>query len=209
LHTQLLAKQPSSTDEPIWQEAGLAARLEIAEGWAVGLGGSGGTLLSDAGYFWQAGPSVQVKPEISRYLRFLLGAGGTFTRLHFESAQEQPFWLAEATADAEVQAGDDNAVMWVGANYALPVASHPGNDDADPVHGSLDPQVRLGLEVGGALSLDTDDWDVYTVFSVLDRGDLEAPNTTLPILDGGFDQQQIVIGVQHRFGPKKRAQEYY
>ena len=38
----------------------------------------------------------------------------------------------------------------------------------------------------------------------LDRGELDKPETTQPILDGGFDQQQIAIGVEYRFDPKPR-----
>jgi hypothetical protein len=62
--------------------------------------------------------------------------------------------------------------------------------------------VRLNLEAGAALSLRADGWNVYASYTIVDRGELDKPETTLPILDGGFDQQQVVIGVEYRFEPK-------
>jgi hypothetical protein len=60
----------------------------------------------------------------------------------------------------------------------------------------------LNLEGGAALSLHSDGWNVYASYTIVDRGELDKPETTLPILDGGFDQHQVVIGVQYRFEPK-------
>ena len=40
-----------------------------------------------------------------------------------------------------------------------------------------------------------------------DRGELDKPETTLPILDGGFDQLQLAIGVEYRFDPKRREEQ--
>lgn len=47
-------------------------------------------------------------------------------------------------------------------------------------------------------------WDVYAVYAVIDRGELGKPETTLPNLDGGFDQRQLVVGVRYRHDPKPR-----
>ena len=71
----------------------------------------------------------------------------------------------------------------------------------------LDPSVQLGLYVGGVVSPRGSNWDLFVVYSFVDRGDLERPETTLPILDGGFDQRQLAIGVQHRFGAKSSNDE--
>jgi hypothetical protein len=57
------------------------------------------------------------------------------------------------------------------------------------------------------LSLHADGWDVYASLTIIDRGELERPETTLPILDGGFDQQQLTIGVEYRFDPKRRDED--
>ena len=40
-------------------------------------------------------------------------------------------------------------------------------------------------------------------------GELSKPETTLPILDGGFDQQQLVVGVEYRFTPKRDDSDDY
>lgn len=104
---------------------------------------------------------------------------------------------------AETQMGDQNASMWVGVNYAVPFVSRPRARAADPERGYLDPQVRLNLEAGGSLSLHSDDWNVYASYTIVDRGELDKPETTLPILDGGFDQHQIAIGVQYHFEPRR------
>ena len=46
--------------------------------------------------------------------------------------------------------------------------------------------------------------DLFAEVSVLDRGDLDAPATTLPILGGGFDQNRFVFGFNRRFGDRGR-----
>lgn len=207
LKTALLAKQPSPSDEPIWQSGSLGLRAEVAEQFALGLGGDLGLLMGKQGWWWSVTPSALYKHEASRHLRFLLGAGGTFTLLRFDRAVSEPYWLQELNADAEVQAGDENAAFWVGAHYSVPLASNPSAANADRTHGFLDPQVRLGLDVGGSMSLSADDWNAYAVYSIVDRGELESPATLLPILDGGFDQRQLVIGVQYRFAPEKHAEQ--
>jgi len=40
--------------------------------------------------------------------------------------------------------------------------------------------------------------DVWLRAAVVDRGDLAVPASVLPILDGGFDQQQLTLGVTYR-----------
>jgi len=69
-------------------------------------------------------------------------------------------------------------------DYAVPFASRPHASAADPERGYLNPRVRMNLEVGGALSLHADGWDVYASYTFVDRGELDKPETTLPILDG-------------------------
>lgn len=63
----------------------------------------------------------------------------------------------------------------------------------------MDPNVRLCLELGGVVSPEDTNWDFYATYSIIDRGSVDAPGSTLPILDGGFDQRQWILGVQHRF----------
>jgi hypothetical protein len=63
-------------------------------------------------------------------------------------------------------------------------------------------RVYTSTASGGVLRVgDNRSWDLYAIYSWIDRGEADRPSTMLPIIDGGFDQQQVVLGVQHRFGP--------
>ena len=59
--------------------------------------------------------------------------------------------------------------------------------------------MALGALVGVTKAL-----DLFVEISMLDRGDLEDPSTTLPILSGGFDQQRLLFGFNRRFGTRRR-----
>jgi hypothetical protein len=203
----LLPKQPTSTHAALFQGAHLGVQAEFAKGFGAALGVGAGPLFGADGVFYRTGPGLSWKPSVSEYLRFVVGAGNAWTILDYRGENSSAFWLGEVVTHAETQIGDDNASMWVGMDYAVPFASRPHAAAADPERGYLDPQVRLNLEVGGALSLRADGWDVYASYTIVDRGELDKPETTLPILDGGFDQQQIAIGVEYRFEPKRRQDE--
>jgi hypothetical protein len=58
----------------------------------------------------------------------------------------------------------------------------------------IDPQARVDFHLGSVLAL-VPDWDLFVDFAVIDRGDLSNASTRLPILDGGFDQEQILFGI--------------
>lgn len=89
--------------------------------------------------------------------------------------------------------------MWFNVEYFYPVVGGPAIDSGDPVRGGLDPQPRVNMHLG-ALAAITNNVDLFLDFSILDRGDLEDGPTTLPILNGGFAQRQIVMGFMRRFG---------
>lgn len=90
----------------------------------------------------------------------------------------------------------------MGIGYALP-AFHRGHD---PVSGAdLDPQPRLDLNLGNAVQL-SDHWDLSIELTIIDRGDRAIPATHLPILDGGFDQIQLSVGVSRRIELSARSQ---
>jgi hypothetical protein len=40
---------------------------------------------------------------------------------------------------------------------------------------------------------------------VIDRGEMASPDTTLPILAGGYDQTQVMVGVTRRFREEGRS----
>ena len=145
------------------------------------------------------------KPQIDRSVRFELALGHSITALDVDR-DRRPFWVEEVVAHGEMQLGEDDAAVWLGVDYALPVASGPDRPSRTSAR-FMDPNVGLGLQVGGVMTPRRSNWDLFVIYSFLDRGDRDRPETTLPILDGGFDQRQLSIGVQHRFGAKSKNDE--
>jgi len=53
-------------------------------------------------------------------------------------------------------------------------------------------------------------WDLFAELAIVDRGDLSNPATRLPVIDGGFDQRQVLFGVtRHLESTKKRYHPNY
>jgi hypothetical protein len=183
-----LMKQPSYTDEQLWQSVSAALRLGLGRKFALSLGGSGGPLLGQDGLWGRASAALEGKTAVHETVAFSGALGLTGTRLH---ADDEP-WLTEANLRGSTifRAGRFFG-MWLGVDLAVPVAH-----EADLM--PFDPQTRLGFHAGMVYAV-VDDWDFYVDVAVIDRGDADNPATTLPILDGGFDQQQIVFGIIRRF----------
>jgi hypothetical protein len=75
----------------------------------------------------------------------------------------------------------------------VPIAHGPeGIDVATGL--SLDPRTHLGVTLGSFFNV-SKKWDMYVTTAWVDRGDAEKPATQLPILDGGFDQVQLAVGI--------------
>jgi hypothetical protein len=196
--TELLIKQPEAWDEPIWQSAHGGLLVPFGHRLAMSVQGGGGELFQEQGFWWQLQSSLLAKPAIGRWARFELALGHSITQLDIDR-DPRPFWLEEVVAHAETQLGERGLAGWLGIDYSLPLASGPDAPNRTSPR-FLDPNVGLSLHVGVVMSPSRSDWDLFAIYSVVDRGDLETPETTLPILDGGFDQHQLTIGVQHRFG---------
>jgi hypothetical protein len=86
------------------------------------------------------------------------------------------------------------AALWLGTQFRFPFVKAA----TSTAEFALDPQTRVNFRVGGVLAY-IEDWDFYAEFVVNDRGELDAPATLLPILDGGFDQTFLVLGLTRRF----------
>jgi hypothetical protein len=190
----VLAKQPSGTDEHVLQGGSLAIRRDLFTRTALAVSGSAGPLAGLGGYQLGAALFVAHKHRLNQYIGFALAAGADSTFLRPTTADDKPY-LLEGAGHAAVQVGFDRMWGgWLGAGYALPVF-HRGRD---PVSGmALDPQPRLDLNLGTAVQL-ADKWDLSIELSIIDRGDAAAPATRLPILDGGFDQIQLTVGISRR-----------
>jgi len=179
----LLPKQPSTTDELIWQGASLGVTTQP---WlrriALWARATGGAQLDDRGYWGQGAIGVTARKRLHEIMRFEGQASAMGTQLRGEPANA---WLAEAAIGGNVHVHDPEGwtAGWFGFSYSLPLA-HDG--------AMLDPQPRMDLSLGVVLSF-VDHWDVFARYEIIDRG-VTAMHTQLPILDGGFDQRQIIFG---------------
>lgn len=187
----LLPKQPSYTDEKTWQSVTLGARTPLGKHGAVGLSGGGGHLLASTGRWTRGALTLEGKKPIDRdFLSFDVQAGVDAVSLVKDG---QTGFLTEValatTALFHEPSGHWGA--WIGLAYAVPV----GHSGVEPTSGlALDPRPRLDLHIGTVLAL-VPAWDLFVDLAVIDRGDAGMPATQLPILDGGFDQTQLTLGV--------------
>jgi hypothetical protein len=191
-----LPKQPSFTDELAWQGASAGARLGLIH-WLVGEARvAGGPLLDDAGFWGSGAVGVTARKISDETLAFQTSLGVGYTPFFFDADGHGSFWLAElqSRSDIQLHAPNGMAGLWIGFGFAFPIAS----DGTLPGLGDFDPQTRGDFHLGGVYAV-VRDLDLYAEYSFLDRGDLVDPRTLVPVLEGGFDQQQLTIGVTLRF----------
>lgn len=203
---ELLVKQPGYTDEYVPQVGSLTGRVAIGEGQAATLHFAGGPLLDERGIWGGADLAVEAKRVVHETLVFQGSLGGSFTHLRLAEGTAPPFWFSEVVVAAETVLRTPHRAfaVWIGAELRVPVAANPDAEDGDPA-GYLDPQTRLNVYVGGAYSF-VDRWDLYARFAFVDRGEEDNPQSMLPILDGGFDQQQTTFGLIYRWELGHKAQ---
>jgi len=184
----LLAKQPAFSDSSPVQTATVGLKVAVTRAWALTAVTRGGPTLGDDGLWGGASTAVVYRSHPHETMSFQITGGASATALRFSDAPDQ--WLTEATAGGTVMFHTPRGEWgtWLGASFAAPVVA----SDA------LDPSARLDVTIGSVYAL-APAWDVYAEGSIVDRGDADMPATMLPILDGGFDQRQLVIGVVHRF----------
>jgi hypothetical protein len=205
LEANFLAKQPSFTDEKPWQSIGGAIRTPIGKRAALQISAAGGHLIDHEGMWTKEALILEWRKPIMEMLQFDLAGGVDGVSL---SAPDAPSaFITEVAVSASALFRVPNGVWggWVGLGYAIPIAFR----GQDPTTGmSVDPQPRLDFRIGTVLSL-VKEWDLFAEFAIVDRGDMEDPATRLPILDGGFDQQQVILGVtRHIEGkPRRRRNE--
>lgn len=195
--TTFLPKQPSYTDELIWQSAGFGAKLGFAKRYAIYAGASGGRISGDNGVWSGGGLGLQARKSLDDTLLIEGGMGGSVTAL-FEDDRDTTSWVSELTTHGEMIFRVPNGMMagWLGAEFRFPVA-HDSSMSTSGV-AAYAPQTRVNVQIGMVLSY-IPNWDIYGKIEIVDRGDFVDPTTTLPILEGGFDQQHLVIGLTRRF----------
>jgi hypothetical protein len=205
----LLPKQPAYSDEKPWQSVGVGLRSPLGRNVAVALSGGGGHLMSHGGMWTRESFTIEWKKPIHEdFLSFDVQGGIHGLGLRAPETTSSTAFITEAeiktTALFREPRGKWGA--WLGLGYAVPV-QFSGKDPTTEM--AIDPQPRLDFHMGTVLAL-VPKWDIYVDFAVIDRGELNDPATRLPVLDGGFDQRQVIFGVtRHIEGGKRQSYNDY
>lgn len=187
----LLAKQPDSRTDFFAQGGSLGAKIATSRATAIAVGVAGGPTLGDDGGWGSVEAGIVHRSRIEEFLAFQYGGGLSSTGVRVGDAD--PSWMAGLVGSSELvlHSPRGEVALWTGFNLELPVV----HSDA------LDPRNRLGVTIGAVYAA-VADWDLYAEFCWRDRGSTSIPGTTLPIIDGGFDQKQFVLGITRRFTPR-------
>lgn len=204
---ELLPKQPSSTDEKPWQSVGFALRSPLGRHVALAVSGGGGHLMDHTGMWTREALTLEwKKPVHDEFLAFDIQASVSGLGLRDPDTTTSSAFLTEASlrTTALFHEPKGHWGAWVGIAYAVPVQS----SGRDPITELMfDPQPRLDFHIGTVLSV-VKQWDIFFDVAIVDRGDPANPATQLPILDGGFDQKQIVFGVTRRIESRVQRRDY-
>ncbi|MGM0555242.1 MAG: hypothetical protein ACQEVA_02590 [Myxococcota bacterium] len=213
-----LPKKPSVVDAKFWQTATLGALISLSKResdeethdpysnyspfpkFALWIQADGGTLLDDLGYWNSAVVGARYQQAIDEFVRLKASAGVNGTALWLEDFGLDVPRFAEAMVGGEIVFGDARSgAVWLGTEFYFPFYSSAGgtNDDLGTEY-VLDPTTRANIHIGGALTF-IENWDIYMEISLLDRGELDRIETTLPKLSEGFDQTTVTLGLNHRW----------
>jgi hypothetical protein len=207
--TDIVPKQPSYTDELIWQGSSAGVRYGFSNSIAWWARGHGGPQLGRAGYWAGAETAVQYKQALEEVLFWETDLGVNYGRLLFDDDFGAAYWQTEILAKSGIAIREPKGYFgaWLSFAFHFPVASHPGRDDIDPMTDPfLDPQTRVGMQLGALIGISRT-VDLFMEWDILDRGDGIAPETTLPVLNGGFDQKQLIFGFMRRFDSSNKTKK--
>jgi hypothetical protein len=201
-----LPKQPSYTDEKPWQSVGVTMRSPIGRHVALAISGGGGHLIAHTGKWTREALSLEWRKPIEKdILTFDVQGGIDGLALSAPKTSASAFITEVAVqTSALFREPSGHWGAWLGIAYAVPVKS-TGRDPTTDL--KIDPQPRLDFHIGTVLSL-VPKWDLYVDLAFIDRGDVGDPATRLPILDGGFDQRQIMFGVTRHISSKRSTHDY-
>ena len=202
---ELLPKQPATTSEKPWQSVGATLRSPLGRRVALALSGGGGHLLAHNGMWARSSLSVEWKKPVHDILAFDVEAGVNGLGLAAKDTTSSTAFMTEVTfrTNALFRAPRGQWGGWLGIAYSIPVQAS-GRDPTTEM--LIDPQPRVNFHAGTVLSL-VDNWDLFVDFAIVDRGDGSDRRTQLPILDGGFDQQQVIFGVTRHIRTSRQADE--
>lgn len=198
-HASFLAKQPSITDEKPWQNAGVGLRSPLGKRVALAITGSGGHLIDHQGKWMQEAITLQWRKPIAELVQFEITGG--MDAIGIDARNSTSAFVTEVAVGGKalVREPGGHWGAWVGLGYAVPVTAN----GIDPTTGlEIDPQPRLDFKIGTVVSLNH--WDLFAELAIVDRGDMSNPATRLPVLDGGFDQKQVIMGVSRHIDTRSK-----
>ncbi len=191
LGMSVLAKEITGTDESVFQGGFASLRVGLAKWAAIDLGSSARPLIADQGWILNPAAALVFRGDAHRFLRFTGGVAGVWNNLFINDQDRLSF--GEVGVHGEIVFPiENNFAAWAGSDYRVPLSGKSSGAM------ELDPQPRLGVRAGCAFTF-VPQWNLFAEYSIIDRGDLQRPATTLPVIDGGFDQRQLIIGVSRRF----------
>jgi hypothetical protein len=196
----ILPKQPSYTDELIWQGGLVGVRYKVGKKSALWMRGQGGPELGGDGWWVGGDTAFQYKLALEEVLFWESALGGGYTQL-FPDDTDEAYWVAEVMAQTGIAIRDPEGHFgaWLSFGFHFPVLDEPDRKDVPAGVSFLNSQTRVSFQLGGLIAL-SEAVDLFIEWSILDRGDLEESATILPMLNGGFDQQQLLFGFMRRFG---------
>jgi hypothetical protein len=197
----LLSKAPASSEDALLQGMDLGLRTGLTARSAAWLRGFGGEMRDGLGKHGGVDGGVEARKFLAEYAAFQGAVGGSYHELFFKDGTAKDVWLGEVLLSGKVlfMAPNSTVGAWLGTDFHIPVAGYPRREFPDRVTGRyLNPQTRVNFRVGGVISA-IRDWDLFAEFVVVDRGEADDMSTMLPILEGGFDQNHLIFGVQRRF----------
>jgi hypothetical protein len=203
----LLPMQPTDSREWAWQGDSLGDRVSFWKHFAIAVDGAIGPVLVDHSLWQAAGLALEANANSNgtydgSSMVFTGWLGGNVTTYKLHDAADRT-WLDTVFVDGQVTLRDPDGqccAAWLGTRYSIPVAEGPTQSSPDPRNGQfLAPRPWVTFRLGGTLSY-IRQWDFWGELDVIARGDLSRPGTTLPILDGGFNQTLVEIGLTRHFG---------
>lgn len=193
----LMSKQPDTRHDTILQGGRIGMKIAANRRTAIAAGAAGGPTMGDTGFWGAVATGALHRSRIEEFLAFQFGGGAIGTGVRMDDVD--PIWQADLNVTSELifHTPKGEFATWGGVEMAFPVV-HSDN---------IEPSSRLDVTAGMVYAA-ARDWDIYTAFTWRDRGSTMLPETTLPIVDGGFDQRQIIVGITRRFTERGSGQRW-